>query len=247
MAKQGGLGDALYVGGYNLSGDIQSLGAVAGGPAPIDVTSINRSAMERIGGLRDGRMEYVAFFNPTANAAHDVLSTLPIADVVLTYCRSTILGAPSAAMIAKQSNYDPTRGADGSFTIAVSALANGYGLEWGNQLTAGTKTDTGAANGTGVDLAASTSFGLQAYLHVLAFTGTDATVKLQDSADNASWADITGAAFTAITTGPQAQRIQTARNATVRRYVRAVTVTTGGFSNLQFQVMAVKNDVSVVF
>jgi hypothetical protein len=72
-------------------------------------------------------------------------------------------------------------------------------------------------------------------------------VKLQDSADNASWADITGAAFTAVTTGPQAQRIETARGGTVRRYVRAVTVTTGGFSNLQFQVMAVKNDVAVVF
>lgn len=247
MAKQGGLGDALYVGGYNLSGDIQSLGVIGGGPVPIDVTSINRSAMERIGGLRDGRMEYTAFFNPSIGAAHDVLSALPTTDVLLTYCRSTILGAPAAAMVAKQSNYDPSRGADGSFTIAVSALANGYGLEWGNQLTAGTKTDTGAANGTGVDLAASTSFGLQAYLHVIAFTGTDVTVKIQDSADNASFADITGAAFTAITTGPQAQRIQTARNTSIRRYVRAITATTGGFTNLQFQVMAVKNDVSVVF
>ncbi|PRY35336.1 hypothetical protein [Umezawaea tangerina] len=247
MGIQGGLGDALYAQGYDVSGDIQSLGVIGGGPAPLDVTPINKLAMKRIGGLRDGRMEFVSFFNPASGQSHQRFSALPTTDVILTYCRSTILGAPAAALNAKQTNYDPTRGADGSFTMSIKALANGYGLEWGNQLTAGTKTDTGAANGTGVDLTASTSFGLQAYLHVFAFTGTDVTVKLQDSADNASWADIAGAAFTAITTGPQAQRIQTARNATIRRYVRAITVTTGGFTNLQFQVMAVKNDVSVVF
>jgi hypothetical protein len=245
--KQGGLGDALYVHGYDLSGDIQSLGVIGGGPVPIDVTSINRSAMERIGGLRDGRMEMTTFFNPTTGASHDQFSNLPATDVILTYCRSTVLGAPAAALNGKQSNYDPTRAADGSFTMAVSALANGYGLEWGVQLTAGTKTDTAAANGTGVDLAASTAFGLQAYLHVLAFTGTDATVKLQDSADNASWADVTGGGFTAITTARQALRIETARGLTVRRYVRAVTTTSAGFTSLQFQVMAVKNVVSVVF
>ena len=31
---------------------------------------------------------------------------------------------------------------DGSLTAAVSALGNGYGLEWGEQLTAGLRTDT---------------------------------------------------------------------------------------------------------
>ena len=38
MAKQGGLGDRLFVGGYNLSGDIGSVQRIAGGPAALDVT-----------------------------------------------------------------------------------------------------------------------------------------------------------------------------------------------------------------
>lgn len=251
MPKTGGLGDALYVHGYDLSGDIQALGVIGGGPAPIDVTAINKLAMERIGGLRDGRLEMTSFFNPTANQAHDRLSNLPTTDVIATYCRSTVLGKPAAALNSKQTNYDPTRGADGSLTAAVSAVGNAYGLEWGEQLTAGTRTDTAATLGTGVDLLASTAFGLQAYLHVVAFTGTDVTVKIQESSDNGvgdAWADVVGGGFTQITsTSPTAQRIETARGLTVERYLRAVTVTSAGFTNLQFQVMAVKNTVSTVF
>lgn len=251
MPKQGGLGDALYWHGYDLSGDINALGVIGGGPVPIDVTAINKSANERIGGLRDGRMEMVTFFNPATDQAHDRFSVLPTTDVITTYCRSTVLGAPAAALNSKQANYDPTRAADGSLTAAVNALGNAYGLEWGNQLTAGTRTDTGAADGTGVDLLASSAFGLQAYLHVLAFAGTDVTVKIQESSDNGvgdAWADVVGGGFTAITsTTPTAQRIQTARGLTVERYLRVVTVTSAGFTNLAFQVTAMKNPVAVVF
>ena len=40
------------------------------------------------------------------------------------YTRGTTLGNPAACMVAKQINYDPTRAADGSLTIAVQAEAN---------------------------------------------------------------------------------------------------------------------------
>ena len=189
MAKTGGLGDALYYGGYDVSGDVQALGNIGGGPATLDFTDITQSAMARQGGLRDGRIEWTSYFNPgvAANSAHTVLSALPRGDVLLTYCRGTTLGAPAACLNGKQANYDGTRGNDGSFTFAVSAQANSYGLEWGLQLTAGLRTDTAATNGTGVDTATSLSFGAQAYLKVTAFTGTDATVKIQDSTDNVTF------------------------------------------------------------
>ena len=48
MAKTSGLGDNCYVGGYDLSGDIGSLGKISGSVATIDVTGINKSAFERI-------------------------------------------------------------------------------------------------------------------------------------------------------------------------------------------------------
>lgn len=243
MAKTSGLGDALHIQGFDASGDIQQLQQIGGGPALLDVTGINKSAYERIGGLRDGRMEMTTFFNHVAvtGGTHEKLSALPRTDVILTYCRGTTLGNPAASLVGKQVNYDPTRGTDGALTFAVSAQANGYGIEWGQQLTAGIRTDTAATIGTAIDTAASLSFGGQAYLQAFSFVGTDATVKIQDSADNVTFADVAGLAFTQITAAPTAQRISISNTSTIRRYVRAVTVTTGGFTSLGFAVNFVKN------
>jgi hypothetical protein len=253
MSKQSGLGDNLYIAGNNLSGDITAVGNVGGGPALLTTTGIDKGAYERLGGVRDGRLEMTSWWNPAG--AHPVLSALPTADVQMMYCRGTTLGSPAAAIVGKQVNYDGNRNNDGSFTFAVSAQANAYGLEWGYLLTAGQRTDTAATNGTGVDFGVGSFplfngqalFGAQAYLQVFAFTGTDVTIKVQDSADNVSFADVAGLTFTAVTSGPQVQRIATASNQTVRRYLRAVTTTSGGFTSCTFAVTAVRNDVAVTF
>ncbi|CAM5346726.1 hypothetical protein [Streptomyces aurantiogriseus] len=240
MAKQSGLGDNFYLHGYDVSGDIGSI-STSGGPALLEVTGIDKSAYERIGGLRTGGMSWQAWFNPAANQAHARMKTLPTTDVHCAYFRGTTLGNPAACMVAKQINYDGNRGADGSFTFAVEAQSNAFGLEWGRSLTAGVRTDTAATNGASIDTTASADFGAQAYLQAFAFSGTDVTVKIQDSADNSSFTDVAGLSFTQLTAGRTAERIATANTATIRRYVRAVTVTTGGFSSLAFAVVIVKN------
>jgi hypothetical protein len=245
MAKQSGLGDNLYVAGYDLSGDVGSLGRVGGGPAVLDVTGIDKSAYERIGGLRDGAIEYVAYFNPAAGQAHERLSLLPTADQIVTYCRGTSLGSPGACLVSKQINYDGTRGDDGAFTFAVQAQANGDGLEWGRLLTAGKRSDTTATNGSSLDAGAASSDGLQAYLHVFAFTGTSVTVKLQSSSDDGvadTFADVSGGAFTAAS-GITSERI--ALTGSVERYLRVVT--TGTFTAATFAVVVVRNQTAVSF
>lgn len=247
MAKQGGLGDNLYVAGFDLSGDISSLGRIGGGPTALEMTGIDKGAHERQGGVRDGSIEFGSYFNKATGQEHDVLADLPTSDVIITYCRGTALGSPAASIVAKQANYDGTRADDGSFTFEVEALANGFGLQWGEQLTAGKRTDGSATNGSGVDFGASTAFGLVAFLHVFAFTGTSVTVKLQESSDNAvgdPYADVTGGAFTAAT-GVTSQRIATASGLTVERWLRVVT--TGTFSNAVFAVMVAKHPVATVF
>lgn len=456
MAKTSGLGDNFYLGGYDLSGDTQSLGEIGGSIALLDVTGIDKFAFERIGGLRDGRIEWTSHFNDATGQEHAALSSLPTTDRILTYCRGTTLGNPAACLVGKQLNYDPTRANDGALTIAVRAEANAFGLEWGKQLTAGKRTDTAATNGTAVEfgysaedflfldgtsgnyastpdaasldivgdidlrvrvnmddwtpaaestliakytatgnqrsyalavtatgalifrwsedgtveksetssavntftngtthwvratldvnngggdaavdfytsedgstwtalgaqqlngattsifastavlelgsqtagtvnrlagkiyrasvlsgiagtsvaapIATTTSitdatpltwtvqgtaflsshsvFGGQAYLQAFSFTGTDVTVKLQHSHDNTTFADITGGGFTAITSAPTAERIATSASLEIRRYVRAVTTTTGGFTSLVFNVMFTNNLTSTVF
>lgn len=240
--KSSGLGAALYVGGNVLSNDIQSISKLSGSQAVFDVTGIDKLAHERIGGQRTGEISMTAFWNSTG--AHIVFSALPTTDAVISYYDAGGIGFPAASMTAKQINYDPSRAVSGELLVAVDALSNGYGLEWGQQLTAQMRTDAAATNGASYDGGAQSAFGLQAYLHVSAFTGTDVTIKLQDSADNSSFADIAGAAFAQITTAPQAQRIATSNAATVRRYVRAVTVTTGGFTSVTFAVQFTRNPIA---
>ncbi|MFH9610421.1 hypothetical protein [Streptomyces sp. NPDC017448] len=248
MTKQSGLGDYLYIAGYDASGDIGAVNRVGGGPAVLDVTAINKLAMERIGGVRDGGIDYTAFFNPAVGGTHAKLGALPTTDVLMTYVRGATLGGPVANCVAKQLNHDGTRGDDGAFTFAGATQGNGYGLEWCTGLTAGKRTDTTATNGVGVDFGVgSTAFGLQAYLHVFALTGTSVTVKLQQSSDNGGsdvWTDVVGGTFTAAT-GVTSQRIETARGQTVERYLRAVT--TGVFTNAVFAVAVNRNEVETKF
>jgi hypothetical protein len=244
MAKQSGLGDRLFVSGYDYSGDIGSVQSVRGGPAAMDVTGIDKSGFERIGGTRDGGLDFTAWFNDAAGQSHARLSLLPTTDQIVTYFRGTVIGSPAASCVAKQVNYDGTRAQDGALTHVVNAVANGYGVEWGLQLTAGKRTDTTATSpATGLDGAASSSNGGQAYLHVFSFAGTSVTVTLQDSADNSNFAAIGGGVSFTAATGITSERI--AFTGTLRRYVRAIT--TGTFTSAVFAVQLTRNDTAVVF
>jgi hypothetical protein len=247
MGKGSGLGDRVWISGVPVSGDVQTV-ALSMPTALLDVTGIDKSAHERIPGLRDGKMALATYWNSAVGGIHTVLKTLPRTDVIGTYFRGYGLGSPAASLVAVQPNYDPTRGTDGSLIFKAELDGDKYGLDWGVQLTNGPRTDTVATNGTSVDLLAPQSFGFQAFLHVSAFTGTDVTVKLQDSADNSTFADVASGGFTQITAiTAQAQRIAVGGTATLRRYVRAVTVTTGGFTSVTFAVTVTQNLGALLF
>ena len=243
MAKQSGLGDAFYVSGYDLSGDAASLGRVGAPLAVLDVTGIDKSGMERVGGLRDGAMEWVSHFNPAANQEHAVLSALPTTDILATYCRGTVIGSGAASILGKQINYDPTRSQDGALSLAVQVVGNAQGVEWGQLLTPGSATHTAADSEESLDTAASISHGATGYLHVLTVAGTDVTVKIEGSADDSSWSDVLSFAALSGASDRSVQRVETASNAAIPQYLRATTVTTGGFTSLVFVVAIVKNKV----
>lgn len=318
MAKVSGLGDNFYFAGYNLSGDISALSKVGGGMSLLEVTGLDKSAVERIGGQRGGEISGMSWFNPSALQEHVALAPLSTADQIAMYFRGTALGNAAAMLKGPQVNYDFTREQAGALTAAFQLLSSAYALYWGVQMTAGVRTDTGATNGTGVDLGVnpnytpvnissvgvanpgqvnatahglvtgdsvviagttttpsinnnyqvtvvnanqftvpvnvtsgqagaagtvtktSSNFGLSAALETFTFTGTSNTPKLQHSADDGvtdAYADITGAAFAAITAAPNAQLIETATNLTIRRYIRLVSVGTFNPSTFACAVM----------
>lgn len=240
--KTSGLGDQLYVGAYKLGEDVESVNRVGGGPGVLPYTAITQSAMARQGGSRAAAIDLTCFLDVQPGQAHEILSTLPRTDTIVTYMHQpTAIGSAAASMVGKQIGYDPTRGQDGKLTIGVNAMDNGYGLEWGQMLTVNDRTDTATTDGTALDGGAQTTDGAQAYLHVTAFTGTNCTITIEDSADNVTFGTLV--AFSSVTAATF-ERIAVA--GTVERYVR-VSTTAGTFSSVTFAVNFIRNETAVTF
>jgi len=101
----------------------------------------------------------------------------------------------------------------------------------------GSASVTASANGTGIDLK-----DYEGEIGVIlnasnATAGSSPTldVKLQDSADNSSFNDISGAAFTQVTGSGGGVQKMTLNSDSIRRYIRHV-VTIGGTSSPAFPV-----------
>lgn len=249
--KSAGMGAALWVSGYDLGASTNSLSRIGGGNTPLPMTDITQSAMAREGGLRDGGMDIVSYWNPDALGSHEAYSALPRTDVIATYANGTAIGSPAACCVGKQLGYDGNRAQDGGYLLNVSVQANGYGLSWTQLATAGKRTDTAATAAAAVTAfdqgsASPGTFGLVMFAHLFAFTGTSVTIKLQESSDNAgdAYADVTGATTGALTTPLTSYRVVTGSIA-VERYLKVVT--TGTFSNAVFAVAVYRHRVATVY
>jgi hypothetical protein len=241
MAKTGGLGDNFYIGGYNLSGDIASLDQTSGAMTPFDVTPINASAHVRIGGGRMGSMQFTTFFDVTAGQEHPILSTLPRTDTIATYFRGTTVGNPALSCNGVQLNYDPTRDNTGNLTLQVQVMGDKYGIEWGQMLTAGPRTDTTGTVGAAYDSGQAWANGAQAYLQILSFTGTSVDVAITS-------ATTSGGSYTSVIDFGSQTGIGAFRGAAsgaVNEFLKVTT--TGTFSNAVFAVMIVLNQTPVTF
>lgn len=316
MTKTSGLGDQFYVGGYDLSGDVNAITKIATPKDVLDFTAVKNSAYVRQTSLRQGEMDFATFFDapvtvsspgvpasttpyvstyndpvlvtviggtvsnvavngsnvgsgdgtyllpalgtitltysaaPTwswtqVGAAHTLLSTLPKADEIVTWFRGAAIGNPAASVNSKLINYDGTRGTDASLMLSVQAIGNQYGLEWGEQLTAGIRIDTTATVGAFHDDGGSgTAFGAQAYLHLLDFVGTSVDVTITHCTTSG------GSYTTLMDFGSQTAigsfRQSVSNTTTVNEFLKVVT--TGTFTYAAFAVNFCRNSAAgVVF
>lgn len=235
MAKKSGLGMKLYLQGMDMSGDVGAINTMRSSVAVLDVTPIDKTAHERIHGLRDGEITFNVFFNNATGETHDALAALPTTDVLCMVLTGTTRGDPVICLTAKQVNYDWQRGADGSMLGTVQLLAaSGVPLEYGLLLKAKGQHNS-ATDETGIDFGSQTTSGAVGYLqHFSAASGT-VEYDLEDSADSTNGVDGTWAnlgAFSDVATpyAPTAQRIEI--SGTVERWVRAST--NGVFTNAVF-------------
>lgn len=236
MAKQSALGANLYLGAYDLSGDVGAVTNISSPRGVFDMTAINASAMERVLGRRSGMLGFSGFWNAAASQIVPVLNAMPTTDVISTVTipatGTFAIGDAGCSVNGKQIGFDQQHGEDGSLGVTTEIQSNGYALEWGRLLTAGKASiATGTVNQTGIDESASSSFGGAAYLHVFSMASGTMGVKLQDSSDNNTYNDISGGGFTNVT-GATSERIQLGLTASVNRYVRLVTTGTHGTASM---------------
>tara|TARA_R110000737_G_scaffold69432_1_gene97914 strand:+ start:856 stop:1191 length:336 start_codon:yes stop_codon:yes gene_type:complete len=85
MAKKSGLGQQIFVHGYDLSGDVAAIDNASSPRGLLDSTAINASAHERIMGLSDGNLAVSSWFNDSAEQEHAAYKGLPTTDRILTW------------------------------------------------------------------------------------------------------------------------------------------------------------------
>ena len=239
MAKISGIGQRLYVQGFDLSGDTGQINNVGSPVNLLDVTPISAAAMERIMGRRDGLISFTAFFNDAADGEHVALKGLPTSDVLALYLMSATRGDACAAISAKQENYDGSRGADGSLTIAVNLPASaGIPLERGIILVAKTTSHTGETDETGDNFGSQTTVGAVGFLQHFEDTSPSGVIEydIEDSSDSTdgddgNWSNLI--AFSNVSTPWAGIAERVAVNGNVEKWVRAST-NGAGFTNASF-------------
>lgn len=232
MSKSSGLGNRLYIDGYDISGDVGAISSLTTPRGVQENTGIDKSAVERLLLLSDGELSFDTFFNDATDQLHDVLSTLPTTNRQGIFAKSTTRGEPGFAMVCKQINYDWTRSADGALAGTTQLMnADGNTPAWGDMI-AVKETIASAGDLTGhIDASdASTADGVVAYLQIFTLGSGTPVITLQDSSDttdgdDGSWSTI--GTFT-INSARSAERLSVA--GTIEKGLRIEA--SGTFTNL---------------
>ena len=231
MAKKSGLGQQIFVNGYDLSGDVAAINSAGSPRNLLDITALNASATERLVGLSDGNIGVSSWFNDATEQEHAAYKGLPTTDQIITWAFGGTRGDVAACLVGKQINYDGSRGTDGSLSFTIdNQAASGVPLEWGNTLTTGKETHSSATTSTSRDDGATTGYGLVGILSVADVDSGTVTVSIQQSADNVTFADLLSFVAVSAAAAPTAQRLPLA--GAILRYLRVST--TGTFSNCDF-------------
>ena len=140
MAKQPGFPVKISI--DNSAGALKDLSnevtnwTLTGSRGTVDVSGQDKSGVEKLHLLADGGFTITGPFNPTVDKSHAVLSDLDnVRSVTVAISddgAAVSSGDPELDMEMLITNYDLSRGADGSLTFTASfVLADGTAPNWG--------------------------------------------------------------------------------------------------------------------
>lgn len=237
MAKKPANAIRVYVDEFDFSGFLNSSSQDLTQETPV-VTCFSDTGPRRVVGNYDFALKQMGFFDPADNS-FDEQTFLLLADsddhyIGIAYelaAENTI-----AYEFLVRNAAQPRSGATGGAVITGFDSGGSGGVS--RSLVLASVTTTGAENRTGRNMGA-TSAGevFQAVFRVLSFSGTDITLKIQESSDNGSgdaYADVAGLTSGALTAAGVVRTTTTAATEAWKRvnisgtYTSALVVVTAG-------------------
>lgn len=225
-----GIGSKLYLSGFDISAFFKSYN-IQGQKGTAETSTLADTFQQFVSGLGGANVTLDGFYDNSAGGAVVLLEAAfgSTVKVFTVYPQGATLGKLGYGQSGFATSLDAQADIGSAVSINGSLLSN-TGFDMGVSLITPASI-TSAGNGTSIDQAAATANGARAYLHVTAFSGTDATIVVADSADDSSFATI--GTFTQITAVNAAQRI--AISGAVRRYVRYTI--SGTFTSVTFTLL----------
>jgi hypothetical protein len=193
----------LYLGQYDVSGDLQAINSDFAAEL-LDVTTFGQTTRVRKGGLKVVTMNSEGLWSGGANAVDDALfAQIGVANVPVTIIPAgATLSNPAYIFRAIHGSYAPGATVGEMFRFSVAAEGSGgVGMLRGSALHVGTETATGTETGEQLGAVSATQ-SIYAALHVYSVSGTDPTLDVVlQSDDNSGFTTATGRITFAQATG----------------------------------------------
>jgi hypothetical protein len=237
MAKTTAFQMGAYVAGYDLSGDIGAVNSIATPVQMFEVPNLDKLAMERLQGRKDGSFDFQNWFNDATSQEHTMASALALTDIMVMLAMGAAVGAAAYFGTFKHVDYPTTMNADGSVQGQITGVGSAYGgtavnafpPEWGVMLTALSDNFSSSSSSSSKDDGASTSAGIRAMIQPISLSSGTPTVVIEDSTNDSTWVTLVSFGTVAVATP---ELVMT--SGTINRYMRITT--TGTFSNLKIAV-----------
>jgi hypothetical protein len=219
----------VYAAGYDLSAFFRNI-KLTQGAKTVPTETFGASNDAPFGTLKNGVASGDGLYSGGVGEVDERLAAaLGAQNVLITVALGDVLGNVAKGIQAVGTSHDTTIPVDGVVAIAAAFASN---VQIERMLVLHPKAaEVAAGSGGVIDNAVQTVNGGVGYSHVFAIAGGNCTVKVQDSANNSTWADLLS--FTLVAGAPASERKELAAGSTVRRYIRWTI--SGTFTSVTFQ------------
>jgi hypothetical protein len=215
--------------GHNLATALKSFSPEAT-VEEIDATVLGNSSRSWVTGFKSGTLSAEGIWNADgadADEIHDILSAAFVNSstlVVTASLGSLAVGGDAVMMEGPEVKYGVNTPL-GELIMASAELRASNGISFGKWLMS-SQLNAGTTNGTAVDNGAATTNGGVFHVHLYNDDASDVDTKVQHSTDGSTWVDLTN--VNNLSSTHTAGSATVASGTTVNRYLRAVSVVTGG-------------------